>query len=401
VKPIDSLSAQERAALREYFLKTEHAENKAALESLMAARAEWNGVMDSIPAITVMDEMSPPKKAYILERGAYDSHGEEVTGDSPGFLPVMDPALPKNRLGFAEWLIDPGNPLPSRVTVNRYWQLIFGQGLVATTEDFGNQGTPPTHPELLDWLSRDFMNNGWDVKALLKKMVLSATYRQSTEATPEMRAKDPENMFLARSHATRLPAEMIRDNALAASGLLVNKWGGPTAKPYEVEVSFEPVKPDKGDGLYRRSVYTWWKRGAAAPVMVTFDAPKRDVCTVRRDTTVSPLQSLILLNDPQFLEASRVLAVKLCTSHADDVTGLVTEAFRVLTSRLPSNDETAVLVDLYDSQLKAFEADPKSALEVIEIGEAPKDESVPAVEQAAATILINAIMNLDDSLIER
>ncbi|MFC7338237.1 DUF1553 domain-containing protein [Haloferula chungangensis] len=400
-KDAATLTEDEKQALKEYFLKNEHGESIAALEALTVARAEWNGVMDSIPAISVMDEMSPPKKAYILERGAYDSHGEEVNGDSPGFLPAMDPALPKNRLGFAEWLVDPGNPLPSRVTVNRYWQMIFGRGLVATTEDFGNQGTLPTHPELLDWLSRDFMNHGWDVKELLKKMVLSATYRQSTEATPEMRAKDPENEFLARSHATRLTAEMIRDNALAASGLLVDKWGGPPAKPYEVEVSFEPVKPDKGDGLYRRSVYTWWKRAAAAPMLTTFDAPKRDVCTVRRDTTVSPLQSLILLNAPQFMEASRVLAVRLIKAHGDDRKALVTEAYQTLTSRLPTNDETEILIELLDSQLAIFKADPEGAREMLEVGDTPMDESVPVDRQAAATVLVNAMMNLDESLIER
>ncbi len=395
------LTEEDRALLREYFLKNDHAESKAALDSLTSARAEWNRVMDSIPAISVMDEMSPPKKAYILERGAYDSHGEEVTANSPGFLPPMDPSLPKNRLGFAEWLIDPGNPLPSRVTVNRYWQLIFGQGLVATTEDFGNQGTPPTHPELLDWLARDFMNSGWNVKALLRKMVLSSTYRQSMEVTPELREKDPENLYLARSHASRLPAEMIRDNALAASGLLVRKWGGPPVKPYEVEVSFEPVKPDKGEGLYRRSVYTWWKRSAAAPMLTTFDAPKRDVCTVRRDTTVSPLQSLIILNAPQFMEASRVLAVRLLKSHGDDKKALVSEAYQVLTSRLPRPDEADILIDLLDSQVEIFRADPESARKLLEVGEKPMDESVAIDKQAAAAVLVNAIMNLDESLIER
>ena len=400
-KSVDALTEEERLALRGYFFSSEYAEYEAALDSLTQARVEWNTLMDSIPAIAAMEEMNPPKKAYILERGAYDSHGEEVTGDSPGFLPAMDPSLPKNRLGFAEWLADSGNPLPSRVTVNRYWQTIFGQGLVATTEDFGNQGTQPTHPELLDWLSRDFMNSGWNLKALLKKMVLSSTYRQSTEATPEMRAKDPENLFLARSHATRLPAEMIRDNALAMSGLMVNKWGGPPAKPYEVEVSFEPVDADKGDGLYRRSVYTWWKRGAAAPMMTTFDAPKRDVCTVRRDTTVSPLQSLILLNAPQFMEASRVLGVDLCKKHGDDKAALVSEAYHALTSRPPNDEETAILVDLLESQLEIFEADPENAREILEVGDSPLDESVPAVQQAAAAVLVNAIMNLDESLIER
>ncbi|MEM9236790.1 MAG: DUF1553 domain-containing protein, partial [Verrucomicrobiota bacterium] len=296
-KPIGELGEGEIGLLREHFLLTASAPARAARMSLMTARAEWNQVMDSTPAISIMRETAEPRIAHILDRGAYDAKGQVVTANTPKFLPPMDPVLPKNRLGFSKWLTASNNPLTSRVTVNRYWQVVFGRGLVATSEDFGNQGTLPTHPELLDWLSRDFMNQGWDVKALLKKMVLSATYRQSTQVSPEMRAKDPENMLLARSHTTRLTAEMIRDNALATSGLLVERWGGPPVKPYQVEVSFSPTEPDKGEGLYRRSVYTWWKRNAAAPVLTTFGAPKRDVCTVKREVTTSPLQSLILLND--------------------------------------------------------------------------------------------------------
>ncbi|BCX46196.1 hypothetical protein HAHE_01040 [Haloferula helveola] len=400
-KAPDELDEGERSRLREHFLLAVHPSSRTARQALQEERAGWNKVMDSIPAISVMREMETPRKAYILERGAYDSHGEEVSPDTPGFLPPMAPDLPKNRLGFAGWLTDPGNPLTSRVTVNRYWQLVFGRGLVATSEDFGVQGTPPTHPELLDWLSRDFMDHGWNVKRLLRMMVLSATYRQSTEATPEMRHKDPENLYLARSHTTRLAAEMIRDNALAVSGLLVDKWGGPTAKPYQVEVSFKPVKPDKGDGLYRRSVYTWWKRNAAAPVLTTFGAPKRDVCTVKREVTTSPLQSLILLNDPQFLEASRVLAADLCKRHGEDGRGLVAEAFRRLTSRPPTEEEGKVLLDLFKLQLESYASDSDAALKLLQVGAAPREENIPLPRLAAATLVVNAIMNLDESLIER
>ncbi|MEM9080308.1 MAG: DUF1553 domain-containing protein [Verrucomicrobiota bacterium] len=394
-------SGEGRDGLFEYYVKAVDEPVRMALDDLQRARAEWNAVMDGIPAISVMAEMDKPKKAYILERGAYDSHGEEVTADTPGFLPPMAEDMPKNRLGLAQWMLTSENPLTSRVAVNRYWQIIFGRGLVATSEDFGNQGTLPTHPDLLDWLSRDFMNEGWDLHALLKKMVLSATYRQSTQTTPEMRERDPENMLLARAHTTRLTAEMIRDNALAVSGLLVNKWGGPTVKPYQVEVAFNPEEADEGEGLYRRSVYTWWKRNSAAPVLTTFGVPKRDVCTVRREFTTSPLQSLILLNDPQFVEASRVTAVKLLERFGWDVPALVSEAYRKLTSRNPLPDEMLILEEMLNEQLAHFEAAPEEAEEVLLVGEAPQSEEFPKTQQAATTLMVNAMMNLDESLIER
>ncbi len=391
----------DREFLQAHFIESVSEPVQHARSELQAARQKWNAVMDAIPAVSVMREFAEPRKNYILERGAYDQHGPEVTSNTPAFLPPMEEDLPRNRLGLAQWLTSANHPLTARVTVNRYWQLIFGRGIVSTPEDFGNQGALPTHPELLDWLSRDFIDSGWDVKQLLRKMVLSATYRQSTEATPEMRHKDPENRYLARSHATRLPAEMIRDNALAVSGLLVDQWGGPTVKPYQVEASFKPTPADEGDGLYRRSVYTWWKRNAAAPVLTTFGVPKRDVCTVKREFTATPIQSLILLNDPQFVEAARVFAADLFRIHGDDAEALITTAYRTLTSRKPESDELAILINLYKKQLAQFKENDSAATELLQIGEAPFDGQIPPATHAAATVLVNAIMNLDDCLTER
>ncbi len=388
-------------ALRNHFAESVSGAAQQARNELQGARKQWNAIMDRIPAISVMREEVPPRRNYVLERGAYDQRGAEVSATTPAFLPPMGEHLPSNRLGLAQWLTSPTHPLTARVTVNRYWQLIFGQGLVTTPEDFGNQGALPTHPQLLDWLSRDFITNGWDVKRLLRQMVLSATYCQSTEATREMRQKDPENRFLARSHTTRLPAEMIRDHALAVSGLLVTQWGGPTVRPYQMEVAFKPTPADKGDGLYRRSVYTWWKRNATAPVLTAFGVPKRDVCTVKREITSTPIQSLILLNDPQFVEAARVLAAKLCQKHDENVEALIVESYRTLTSRHPDKEELAILTELYERQHALFRGNVSEAQKLLQVGEAPSDPSIPVPMHAAATVLVNAIMNLDDCLTER
>ena len=396
-----SESENERQLLFDYYVQAIDEPSKQARAELQLARQHWNKAMDRTRALSIMRETEEPRKAYILERGAYLSHGVEVTANTPDFLPPMRSDQPKNRLGLAQWLTSRENPLTSRVTVNRYWQLIFGQGLVATPEDFGNQGTPPTHPELLDWLASDFISSNWDVQALLKKMVLSATYRQSTVTTPELRERDPENLLLARAHATRLPAEMIRDNALAVSGLLVDKWGGPSVKPYQVEVSFYPTPPDQGEGLYRRSVYTWWKRNATAPVLTTFGVPKRDVCTVKREFTTSPLQALILLNDPQFLEASRILAGNLLAEFGWNPDSLVETGYRLLTSRKPTSEEAAILLNLLQNQVEHFEEHPEESEKILKVGATPQNPSFPNPQQAATTLLLNAIMNLDECLTER
>jgi hypothetical protein len=287
------------------------------------------------------------------------------------------------------------------VTVNRYWQMFFGNGLVRTPEDFGSQGRPPSHPELLDWLARDFVESGWDLQHFVKQIVLSATYRQSTLTDQKSRELDPENLYLARGTTDRLTAEMIRDNALAVSGLLVSKVGGAPVKPYEVAVSFKPARHDKGEGLYRRSLYTWWRRTAPAPVMMTLNASKRDVCRVRREVTASPLQAFVLLNGPQFVEASRVMGAHLLRKHKDAPDALVADAFRTLTSREPDRKEAKVLRTIYAEQLAHFEAHPDQAAALLKTGQAPQEKDLPPSQQAAATVLVNAIMNLDEAVTKR
>ncbi|GAG37162.1 unnamed protein product, partial [marine sediment metagenome] len=237
---------------------------------------------------------------------------------TPSVFPPFPADAPRNRLGLARWLTDPEHPLTARVAVNRFWQLIFGEGLVRTPEDFGTQGQPPTHPKLLDYLAATFVQSGWDIKRLVREMVTSATYRQSGMVDPQLVQIDPENRLLGRSERRQLPAEMLRDAALKVGGLLIERRGGPPVKPYEVAVSFKPVKRDEGEGLYRRSVYTYWKRTGPAPAMMALDASKRDVCRVRRPRTQSPLQALVLLNDPQFVEAGRKLSERLLADGGSD-----------------------------------------------------------------------------------
>jgi hypothetical protein len=286
--------------------------------------------------------------------------------------------------------------------VNRYWQRLFLHGLVATAEDFGSQGRLPTHPELLDWLARDFVNHGWDLRHLLKTIVLSATYRQSSHvASGELTTIDPENTLLYRYPAPRLTAEMLRDNALAVSGLLVNEVGGPSVKPYDVEFSFKPSTPDKGAGLYRRSVYTYMRQTAPSPLMTTLNASKRDVCQVKIERTDSPLQGLVMLNAPQFAEAARALAAKLVEQHGENDSALVEDAFRRLTSRMPDEGERAVLKGLLSEQQTHFEGRPGDAKALLAAGgSAPSQTTQPARVAAAAT-LVSTLLNFDECLSKR
>ncbi|MCC9658605.1 DUF1553 domain-containing protein [Rhodopirellula halodulae] len=392
------LSDQEVTDLQEFYFKRVHQPTKQQHAKVTLARQRWNDAMDATPAITVMREQSEPRPAYILSRGVYDQPADPVTADTPEFLPEFPENAPRNRLGLAQWLTSPDHPLVSRVTVNRYWQMVFGDGLVRTPEDFGNQGSLPTHPELLDWLSRDFIDSGWDVRRLLRQMVLSSTYRQSPIVPPEKRDRDPDNLYLARSGGNRLTAEMIRDNALAVSGLLVPTVGGPPTKPYDLEMAYYPLDADEGKGQYRRSLYTFWKRTAPAPIMVTMNSGKREVCRVRRELTQSPLQSLALLNGPQFIEASRVLGQRLIKKHASDTSEMVTNAFRMLTSRHPDADEIEILRDLYEEQLELFRESPDEAKELLAVGQTKHDAEIADDELAAATILVSSILNLNESL---
>lgn len=395
-----ALSDESRTLLLDYFLSS-HEPYTSALAKLQATYLAKRNIQHGITEIMAMKEMAEPRTCYILKRGAYDARGEVVTAGTPAALPPFPKDQPNNRLGLARWLTDPAHPLTGRVTVNRYWQMFFGKGIVRTPEDFGSQGSAPSHPKLLDWLTRDFINHGWDLQHLIKQIVLSSTYRQNSIASKSQREVDPENTYLARGTADRLSAEMIRDNALFASGLLVSKVGGAPVKPYEVAHSFKPSGVDKGEGLYRRSLYTWWQRTAPAPVMMTLNASKRDVCRVHREVTSSPLQAFVLLNGPQFVEASRAMGVRLLVKHPDAPDALITEAYRTLTSRLPRPAEQTILRTLYDEQLALFTAAPDKAAALLKTGSSPAHKDLPPPKQAAAAVLINTIMNLDAAVTKR
>lgn len=384
------------------FLITAFENYQARLETLSSLRRQRSELVKKIPEIMVMEETPEPHQTYLLDRGHYENRGDPVSADTPHFLPPMPDGAPKNRLGLAKWTVSPENPLTARVTVNRYWQMMFGRGLVATSEDFGAQGQLPTHPELLDWLARQFIDSGWDLQNLLKTIALSATYRQSSDiASGELTERDPENTLLYRYPAPRLPAEAIRDNALAVSGLLVNKVGGPSVKPYDIAVSFKPSAPDKGEGLYRRSLYTYWKQTAPAPMMTTLNASKRDVCRVRLEKTDSPLQGLVLLNSPQFVEAARILAATLVEKHGEENSAIVEEAFRRLTSRKPDPEETTLLNQLLQEQREHFASQPEAAAKLISMGDSPPGGGENAPRIAAVTTLVSTLMNFDEFITKR
>ncbi len=374
-------------------------------------RVEIGMVLDSANEVMVMKEMKVPRKTYILEKGLYNQHGEEV---APGGINKVLPYssdLAKNRLGLAEWLFDPDNPIVARVAINRYWQMIFGQGLVKTAEDFGSQGERPSHPELLDWLAKDFINHDWDMRYAIKQMVMSYTYRQASYSSEEVRELDPENIYLARSPSYRWPAEMIRDNALKASGLLAEEIGGPSVKPYQPDGLWKEVlmassklatyKPDSGNNLYRRSLYTFSRRFAPNPFMINFDATAREICTIRRNTTSTPLQALTLLNDPQFVEASRVLSEKVQKEYPDSVAQQIELAFRRSTGLKPNNEQLEILNEHYETSLKQFIDAPTMVDSILSVGEKPFDQALSKEKTAAMTLVVSTIFNFDESYMKR
>lgn len=370
---------------------------------LRSKRRQLSDLVETIPEIMVMEEFEgAPRKTHRLERGSYLNPREVIEPATPAFLPPMPSGAPLNRLGLARWTVSPDHPLTARVTVNRYWQRLFLHGLVATTEDFGSQGRPPTHPELLDWLARDFIDHGWDLRHLLKTIVLSATYRQSSDlSSGELAEVDPENTLLYRYPAPRLTAEMLRDNALAVSGLLVSRIGGPSVKPYDIAFSFKPSTPDKGQGLYRRSVYTYMRQTAPSPLMTTLNASKRDVCQVKIERTDSPLQGLVMLNSPQFAEAARVLGAILVERHGTNDAALVDEAFRRLTSRIPEGAERAVLIGLLSEQESYFAGRPAEAAALLSAGESPPCQSHQPARVAAAATVVSTLFNFDECVSKR
>jgi hypothetical protein len=377
-------------------------------QKLDGLRAELLALRRAFPSSMVMEEMSKPRETHILARGTYNAPGEKVEAGVPEkLLGAWPEGVPKNRLGLAQWLTKADNPLTSRVVVNRFWQQLFGEGLVKTSDNFGMQGEWPSHPELLDWLSIEFVSSGWNVKALMKQIVLSATYRQDSAASPELIERDPENRLLARGPRVRLPAETIRDQALQISGLLKNRLGGASVYPYQPEglykgivvaASYPGTKyvPSTGDDLYRRSLYTFWKRTVPHPTMAVFDAPDREVCVVRRAPTNTPLQALTLLNDPIFVEAARKLAERSIREGGASADARLEFAFRLATGRKPDSEEEQILRKKLDEMLAAFRGDTSGANSLVTVGASPRDPSIPVGELAAYTAVTNMILNLDE-----
>ncbi len=378
-------------------------------KQLKENREEYLETYAPIIEIMVMREMEEPRPTYLYNRGNYSEPLYTVEAKVPEILPAMDKNLPKNRLGLSQWLFNSKNPLTARVAVNRYWQMIFGTGLVATPNDFGVQGQLPSHPELLDWLAISFSEN-WDLKALLKKMVLSQTYQQQSLSNPTLDQKDPNNLLLARANSSRLPAEIIRDNALKVSGLLNPKVGGESVHPYQPKGLWKEknnfstflieYEESEGEDLYRRGLYTFIRRTSPPPNMVTFDATSREVCTVKRDVTSTPLQALVLLNDPQFFEASRVFAERIIKSK-DTLEDQISHGFRLATARNPKENELEILVDLYNSQYQYFKQNRDKAYQVISVGEKPRDKSIYSVQTAAMTMVANTLLNHNETYTKR
>ena len=386
---------------RAHYVARHHAPSIAAARRLQRLRVEESRLVAHVPELMMMEELPEPRPAHLLARGAYDAPRDVVTRDTPASLPPFPDGAPRNRLGLAQWLTAPSNPLAARVIVNRIWRMHFGRGIVATVEDLGSQGRLPTHPELLDWLTTRFVQSGWDVKALHRLILTSETYRQSSHASQELMQRDSDNLLLARGPSMRLPAEAIRDAALAASGLLVRTVGGPSVKPYQPAGLWEQsgtgqtYVQDSGASLYRRSVYTFWRRTSPPPSMSTFDAVSREVCVARREVTSTPLQSLVLLNDPQFVEAARVLAERLVQRFPDDADARHREAFRVLVGRAPDDAEAAILRRAFEEQRRLFAADSTGAARLRAVGASPPRAALPAPDVAATTAVASLIMNTD------
>ena len=380
---------------------------RSARDALVAARRNENEFVSGVRAIMTMKPAVVPQKTWVLNRGAYDSRADEVQQGIPEFLPAPLPET-NDRLALARWMTDERHPLTSRVIVNRFWHVFFGRGIVASLEDFGSQGVPPSHPDLLDWLARSLMDDGWNLKNLCRRIVLSATYRQSSvPAEPEFFESDALNIRLARGPKHRLSAEQVRDAALFASELLVPKVGGPSVKPYQPAGLWEEAGTGKsyqqatGEGLYRRSLYTFWRRTSPPPSMITFDATSRETCTPRRELTTTPLQALVLMNDPQYVEAARALAELLLIRHPADTDGRWVEAFRRLVSRPPDDAEAKVIARLHKEQLDYFRQHPEDAGTFLHVGERPPNDALPVDDLAATTVVVEALFSYDESMMKR
>jgi hypothetical protein len=401
-RPAAQRTAAEKEELFTWWLPSQDATYRGLTRRLADLGREESAIKSRGTLAHVMQERPQAPMAYVLYRGEYDKRRDPVKPDTPRALPPMPPDLPRNRLGFAEWLLRPEHPLTARVTVNRFWQEVFGTGIVRTSRDFGVSGELPSHPELLDWLAVDFRESGWDVKRFFKLLVTSATYRQSAATTPEKLEKDPQNRLLARGPRFRMDAEMIRDYALAASGLLVRKVGGPSVKPYQPDGVWEAVamigsntrdyRRDSGPNLYRRSLYTFWKRAAPPASMEILNAPTRETCTVHRERTDTPLQALVTLNDPQFVEAARHLAEVALKEGGLDLVA------RRLLARPFRPEEVKVVQGSLDGLLAYYRVHTDDARKLIAVGESKADPKLDPPTLAAWTMLVNELLNLDEVL---
>jgi hypothetical protein len=402
----------ETKRVRDWWLENDYQGARSLIEGArgekLAQEAKRKALDEAIPATFIMADMPQPRDAFIMVRGAYDKPGEKVERAVPAAFPAMANTQSPTRLDLARWLVAPENPLTSRVTVNRLWQQFFGIGLVKTSDDFGSQGEPPTHPELLDWLAVTFRESGWDVKKFARLLVTSAAWRQSSQAAPALWKRDPENRLLARGPRFRLDAEEMRDNALFTSGLLKEQIGGKGVKTYQPPNIWEPVgfggsntrfyKQDSGDALYRRSIYTFIKRTAPAPFMTTFDAPPREQFCTRRERSNTPLQALQLMNDVQHFEAARALAERILREGGDGTAQRLAHGFRTVLARPPTDRETVIAWSALEKHLARYQKEPAAAKAAITNGESKPDPKFPEPELAAWTLVANLLLNLDETV---
>ncbi len=407
--PRDRRTIGQQQKLRAAFLELgAEADIGSAKNTLDELAEEVRTFRESLPTVMVMEEMPTPRATHVLLRGEYDKPGERVTAGTAAVLPGLPDDTPRNRLALAQWLTDPQHPLTARVTVNRLWQMVFGTGLVKTVDDFGSQGEAPSHPELLDWLAVEFAqppasDGAWDTKRMLRQMIGSAAYRRSSQMTPELLKRDPENRLLARGPRLRLSAEMVRDQALFASGLLVEHLGGPSVKPYQPaglwkELADTDYVQDHGDKLYRRSLYTFWKRTIPPPTMLSFDAAGRETCVVRESRTNTPLQALILMNDVTYVEAARVLAERVRRESPAILSDRLAHAFRLVLSRSPRPAELAVFVSGWQAQRERFQQEPDAARQLLLQGESLRSTHDNDAELAADTAMMGLLLNLDEAI---
>jgi mono/diheme cytochrome c family protein len=409
--PTAQRSEAQHKQLQEIYLGEEDAEFTRLAALHRDQQAALKKVQKAVPTAMIMKDQAKARSTFVLMRGDYDKPGEKVEAATPVAFGVLPAGAPRNRLGLARWLTNPRHPLTARVAVNRLWYQMFGTGIVETQEDFGSQGSWPSHPQLLDWLAVEYIESGWDSKAMIKLITMSSTYQQSPRSTPALRSVDPRNLLLARGPRSRLSAEMIRDHALAVSGFLTNQVGGPSVRPYQpaglwTEVSVGGGKvhgggryvQDHGKDLYRRGIYTWWKRTCPPPALNTFDAPDREFCTVRRTPTNTPLQALVMLNDPTFVEAARGLAQRLLREAGTTVEARAAFAFRLATSRSPRPRELAILTSQYVKQHQRFEANKSAAVQLLAIGDSDPTAGLDTVELAAWTTVASIVLNLDEAI---